>query len=310
MHECNLGTLLLQNSQQMGTISQAPDFIGLQERWFLVSARMSDTTKKKILDLLYRALKPLSHLLIEAGIGHREFAEVAKRAYVDVASKHYGIRGRDTNISRVAVMTGLTRKEVKRIRDEAVRFEASPSVKDLPAGRVLQFWHSDSEFSTADGKPLPLNFSDAPPSFFSLVRKYAGDIPAGALRTELKRAGAITVEEDGTLTAERREFRIIDADQQFAWSLGRGIFGTIYNAAHNFFERKKTGSKRLTLWPSRIVEAISVDASNLEEVREIVAREATEFCEKLDDAIAPYSDQGDAKDVTTVRISLVYFQDP
>ncbi|MEO0616760.1 MAG: DUF6502 family protein, partial [Pseudomonadota bacterium] len=101
---------------------------------------MSDRAQEKLLELLYRVLRPLVHLLIESGIGHREFAEVAKRAYVDVASKNYGIRGRDTNISRVAVMTGLTRKEVKRLRDESTGKESLAQVKQLPAGRVLQFW--------------------------------------------------------------------------------------------------------------------------------------------------------------------------
>ena len=69
-------------------------------------------------DAFFVVLKPIARILLRYGIGFREFAEVAKSAFVDVATAEYGIRGRPTNISRVAVMTGLTRKEVRRLRDQ------------------------------------------------------------------------------------------------------------------------------------------------------------------------------------------------
>jgi hypothetical protein len=79
---------------------------------------MQDTAKNNVLSALLKALRPIARFLMKSGIGYREFAEISKSAFVDVATSDYGLRGRPTNISRVAVMTGLTRKEVKRLREK------------------------------------------------------------------------------------------------------------------------------------------------------------------------------------------------
>ncbi|MEL6446755.1 MAG: DUF6502 family protein [Pseudomonadota bacterium] len=272
---------------------------------------MSDHTKQKLINLLFRALRPLIHLLIESGLGHREFSEIAKRAYVDVASKNYGIRGRDTNISRVAVMTGLTRKEVKRIRDELNTPEGTEMlVKQLPPSIILQQWHTDPDFMDKNGTPRALNFSDESPSFFALVRKYAGDIPAGALRTELKRAGAIDIAEDGSLTVLRRDYRIVDADEQFLWALSRTVYASIANASHNYFVRRYPDRTKEPPWPSRIVEVTAIDEKLSGRALEIVAKEATLFSERVDDALIELADTGESAgpDAKTINVGLVYVE--
>ncbi|MDH3905625.1 MAG: DUF6502 family protein, partial [Gammaproteobacteria bacterium] len=73
---------------------------------------MRDDIQRQILGAFLVVLKPIARILLRFGIGFREFSEIAKTAFVDVASSDFGLRGRPTNISRVAVMTGLTRKEV------------------------------------------------------------------------------------------------------------------------------------------------------------------------------------------------------
>lgn len=78
-------------------------------------APMQEKLKQQVLDAFLLVMRPIVRILLRYGIGYREFLEVTKTAYVDVASSDFGLRGRPTNISRVAVMTGLTRKEVKRL---------------------------------------------------------------------------------------------------------------------------------------------------------------------------------------------------
>ena len=62
---------------------------------------MQDTIQRQILEALLIAIRPLARALLRAGIGYREFAEISKTAFVDIATKDYGLRGRPTNISRV-----------------------------------------------------------------------------------------------------------------------------------------------------------------------------------------------------------------
>ena len=72
---------------------------------------------QEVKDHLRRALalmfKPLIRLLIAQGVTHAELSETAKEVYVEVALRHFEAEGR-VNKSRVAILTGLTRKEVKR----------------------------------------------------------------------------------------------------------------------------------------------------------------------------------------------------
>ena len=79
---------------------------------------MQNDIQRQILGAILLVLRPLAKALLRVGVGYREFSEIAKIAFVQTATEEYGLRGRPTNISRVAVMTGLTRKEVKRVRDK------------------------------------------------------------------------------------------------------------------------------------------------------------------------------------------------
>ena len=65
---------------------------------------------------LDRLLDPLVEILLRGGLPHRAFAEVAKRAFVRVAEREGGVSGRKQSTSRIALRTGLTRKEVGRLR--------------------------------------------------------------------------------------------------------------------------------------------------------------------------------------------------
>lgn len=249
---------------------------------------MRSKTQEKVLRVLLKALKPLVHLLLEVGIGHREFSEIAKRAFVDVATQKYGIRGRKTNISRVAVMTGLTRKEVKRIRDFEEDDIAAQGVKPVPASLVLQHWHADKEFQDQHGQPVDLPFIGNDSSFTSLVKKYAGDIPPGALRTELLRSGAIEETSNGKLAARRKTFRFVNGEDGLLWSLERGLFGINLNMVHNYLIKAEGRYPSSDTWPSRATEAMRVRESAVPELREFIRDKTAKFTVEVDDLITKY----------------------
>lgn len=164
---------------------------------------MSSRIQSAVLSACYAFLRPISRLLIKNGIGYREFAEISKAAFVDVASEDYGIRGRQTNMSRVAVMTGLSRKEVKKVR-EAISSGAFkiPNRTRRPE-LVLTIWHSDAEFQDKQGQPRILEFDGPGASFRSLVSRAGGDIPPMAMLNELLRAGSVVREGESLRVVSR-----------------------------------------------------------------------------------------------------------
>lgn len=280
---------------------------------------MRSSAQEKLLNLLYRALKPLVHLLLESGIGHREFSEIAKKAFVDVATKNYGIRGRATNISRVAVMTGLTRKEVKKIRDHLSHPSnpAETKIRPIPASVVLTAWHDDPDFRDAAGRPKLLPFSDAANSFNDLVKKYAGDIPPGAIRAELKRTGAVLAHPNGDLEAKRRTYVPFGQEELIERALSRPLLGLLLTIRHNSIaEMKSSDLSKLKdfepsdTWPERMVSVSEVPQSRAAEARELVRRRLVTLTEDMDRDLGHLARHTDEKNEKSVDIGMgaYYFE--
>jgi len=118
-------------------------------------------------------------------------------------------------------MTGLTRKEVKSIREKIdAGFDDGNWLGklNLPT-QILHYWHNDPDFCETAGTPKPLPISGSYPSFSDLVHRYAGDIPPGAMRVELMRAGGVIEDDDGMLAPTRRHYIPQDLDENFLHSM-------------------------------------------------------------------------------------------
>lgn len=170
---------------------------------------MGDSVKQALLAAFRVLMGPLVRILLRQGISYAEFSEVAKAVYVEVALKDFKVSGRKATRTRIAVMTGLTRKEVKRVIDEAVkeRFELKTSFNRL--GRVLVGWHTDADFTGPYGMPLELEYETGnpnEPTFSVLVKRHSGDMSPRSILDELVRVGAIRETEIGWFRVMRREY--------------------------------------------------------------------------------------------------------
>ena len=269
---------------------------------------MQDTIQRRILNALLVALRPLARALLRAGIGYREFAEISKSAFVDVATKDYGLRGRPTNISRVAVMTGLTRKEVRRLRNKSESGEETDISRPMPMAVILHRWFTESDFLDESGKPLDLEFDGGDGSFSDLVRRYGGDIPPGAMRTELKRIGAISETESGRLNVLKRNVSGREINERLADGLQLLVYPTLLALANN------TGVKEgEETWVMRNAATSGVRESDVPRLRRISSDRLSEFIESIDDLFAAYEtlhddDPSDASK-RTLGVGVIYFEE-
>ena len=269
---------------------------------------MQDKIKKQILDAFFVVLRPIAKILLRYGVGFREFSEIAKSAFVDVATTEYGIRGRPTNISRVAVMTGLTRKEVRRLRSQLEDGRDSVVLKTTPLTTVLHRWHSEDKYLDSDGRPASLPFVGDGPSFSSLVKEFGGDIPPGAMRTELKRVGALAEDENGFVKAIRRAVHPKVEHDNLCASLLHGAYPLLSTIAHNTFpSRVEPTWGQLTAFTADIAE------SELPRVRRISADRLGEIVESFDDIFIAYENKGndEIKDNLNrpVAVGVFYFEE-
>lgn len=269
---------------------------------------MQDEINRQILKAFLVVMKPIARMLLRFGVGFREFSEVAKVAFVDVASSEYGLRGRPTNISRVAVMTGLTRKEVRRLRDKLEAGHQTVSLRSTPLSEVLHHWHSEKEFLDETGSPAVLPFSGDSPTFSELVKKFGGDIPAGAMRTELKRIEAIEEQENGDLKLVKRSVAPHGLDEKMMVSLIHGAYPMLATIAHNIDPNRKEDT-----WPQITAFTRHVRKSDLARIRRISKDRLTDIAFTFDDLFMAYEtlheNEDEDADQNLVAVGTFYFEE-
>ena len=223
-------------------------------------------------------LRPIVRVMVRGGVPFREFSELAKFAYVEVATNEFGLRGRPTNVSRTAILTGLNRRDVARIRGAAPHAMLE-SVFMSPGSRILAGWHLNGAYLDADGAPrrLALEGEGDGPSFQGLVREYAPDLPYIALFKELSAAGAIELCDDGSLQVLMRSYipKSFDPNQIRLW--GSILHDMAATLAHNV--------TRPGLAPPRFERRaihLNVRRSAAPAFREFLEAEGQQFLEKID----------------------------
>ncbi len=239
---------------------------------------MAQATTPQVLAATRQWLKPLVHVLVRCGITWKEFADLAKTAYVEVATARFGKRGRPTNVSRTAVLTGLTRREVRKQRERLERTDQAWTGYVTKGSLVLSTWHQDPDFLDTNGLPLVLPFDGEGATFAELLHRCgAGDVRASTLLKELRDAGALRERPDGRLEALMRNYipQSMDADLVRLW--GTVISDVAMTYLHNLTRRAKA--------PVRFERAAMnarVRAEALPEFRNFLETEGQAFLERVD----------------------------
>jgi hypothetical protein len=257
---------------------------------------MDTDIKATLLSSCRALLRPVASVVLKCGMTWREFSELSKAVFVSVATDEFGIRGRPTNVSRVSILTGISRKEVKRQRELMEEPVAAASPKTTDATRLLSGWHQDPDYRDADGLPLPLRATGPLPSFETLFENYGGDTPQQTLLRELLKAGSIEEQPNGKLVAKRRYHMPVEMD---AGSIR--FFGT------NLFDHANTLSRNVTgEADDRWLEGFAVDdrihPQAVEAFRTYLDQRGQQFLEEVDDWLNRH--RVDAEDTTTTPVRL------
>lgn len=265
---------------------------------------MNDATRSLIYSVLFATLRPVASMLLRFGLTWQDFAELTKSAYVEAAAAEYGLRGRPANNSRIALLTGLSRKEVRRLRDMAVaRSLPDPAPRNLPA-EVMHVWHTDPRFSNRRGMPRPLSWSGSPDSFQALVAACGADIPPGALRTELIRSGAVVEGPGGTLSAVHRYVIPAGAADRLLQGLQFGLRPLALTVARNVSAADVEGLRF-----QRVVRNHFIPVARRAELETVLSRRLGEFSEEIDDTLAEAEDLAGPQGAGALGVGLFYFED-
>ena len=191
-----------------------------------------------LLRALRRLLGPLVRLLLKHQITFPAFAQLLKSVYVEQANRAFAIPGRPQTLSRLTLLTGIHRKDVKRLQNETPHADPVPANISLGSQIVLR-WTLDPAYQTREGEPMPLPRlarDAARPSFESLVESLSKDIRPRAVLDEWRRLGIATVDADDRVHLVANAFVPEHGFDEKAYYLGRNLHDHLAATAHNLSE--------------------------------------------------------------------------
>lgn len=221
-------------------------------------------------------LEPIARLLIRSGMSWADFAELSKQAFVKVARQDYGLQGRPTNTARVAILTGLSRREVTRVKNVLTGREPTGTAPASRISQILTGWHTDSEFLAADGSPAELPRDGDTGSFAALLKRYAGDMPHGAVSKEMEQLGLV-VRGDSGLKVTARDYIRSPGDPDMLRQAGVALHDHAATVVHNVDPDRASPPMF-----ERMATRAELSPADADAFREFVAGRGQQFLEEMD----------------------------
>ncbi len=184
---------------------------------------------------LRRLLHPLVKLLLANSITYPYLANLLKSVYVEVADSEFCLEKKQQTDSRVSLLSGVHRKDVKRLRSEGPSgFTPMPSVS--LGAQLVALWTSNALFLDAEGrhKPLPRLASEGGESSFEgLVAMVSKDMRSRVVLDEWLRIGVARMDERGWVCLNTDAFVPENGFEEKAFYFGENLHDHLSAAAHN-----------------------------------------------------------------------------
>lgn len=226
--------------------------------------------KQLFLGALRRLLRPVAHQAIAWRISYGRINQMLRELLVEVAEDEFKLPFKRQTDSRLALLTGLPRKEVASLRRRRQSGERIEEPEDSVVTRVVGRWMSGPPFATPDGKPRRLIYDsedEAEPSFTALVRSLNLDIPVRAVLDDLVGRGGVNLTHDDRIELAKEANVPADTETKLRL-LGTDpaeLFATI---VHNIEEPQRPWLQRKVVYDNvgaRALAAIEAEARDLGE---------------------------------------------
>lgn len=181
---------------------------------------------------IYLIIKPLIALMMRNGVAFGDLITLIKQAYVEEVEHELVATNQKTTTSRIAIITGLTRKDVAAIRKQKTP-ELEQKASYNRAARVVSAWISDPDFCESLGQGKMLSVKGDNLSFEQLVARHSGDMPYRALLDELLRTQTVEVKDDDRVVLLQSALVASQDEDEKYVMLGEDVAQLISSIKHN-----------------------------------------------------------------------------
>ena len=219
-------------------------------------------------------LMPLAQLAVARGVPYAVIDETLRAAFVSVAHAAHAGLPEHRRASRVSAATGLHRREVSRLLEQAAQPKATAPPRS-PAAMVFAHWRADKRYRTRAGVPRVLPRVGPAPSFESLAQEVTRDVHPRALLEELLRLKLATLDAERDSVALAQEMFVPHGDApRMLGYLGANVGDHLQAAVANTLGRT----------PTHFEQAIAADglsAASLDLVRPLLREHWRRLTEEM-----------------------------
>lgn len=208
---------------------------------------------------LRRLLRPLIKLLLVNGITYPFLSNLLKSLYVEVAREEFLLNGKAQTDSRISLLSGVHRKDVKRLGEESRQEQAAPPTISLGA-KLVALWTSNALYLDESGRhlPLPRQASEGgAKSFEGLVSSVSKDIRSRVILDEWLRIGVAHLDEQDRVCLNTDAFIPENGYDEKAYYFGQNLHDHIAAGAHNLLGQKPSFLDRSVYYNKLTPESVA-----------------------------------------------------
>ena len=246
-------------------------------------------------------LYPFVHLLIRTGIHFPQIVELLKEVYIDVATKEFTIEGKAQTQTRLSFITGVHRKDVKRLQDSKNSHQNNNKVEpeSINLGvKLVSIWSRDPRFLDEIGKPLLLPLkSKTEPSFDELVERiYKQNIRSRVVLDEWLNLGIIQLD-DKKVKLCTEAYIPKESKNEKAFFLGQNISDHLNAASQNLLNESPEFFERCVYYDD-------LSDSSISELKKMVNDQGMIFLKQLNKKASELKQQDTLKNCSKQRINI------
>ena len=241
--------------------------------------------------------RPLIRLLIEKGVTFPQFRELMKALYVEVADEHFSLDGKKPSDSRIFVLTGVHRKDIKRIR-QAEQGETSITSSASLSGEIVARWASMPEYLDKKNKPrqlLKISKNDEP-GFDQLVSSVNKDVRAKVILDEWLRLNVVSMK-DNYVVLNQSAFVTNKEFNEMAYYLGHNIHDHMASCVNNILVEDDPMIERSVYYAALTEKSVN-------KLRTIASKKGDELLQHLNKQAVKFYDADKLKQDANYRMRL------
>jgi hypothetical protein len=262
-------------------------------------------TQAALVKAVIMLCSPLIRLLIEKGITFPQFRELMKELYVQVADEKFSLDDKKPSDSRIFVLTGVHRKDIKRIRQKTVQEGEQVVSSASLSGEIVARWSSMPEFIDDKGKPRQLlrTGSKDEPGFEQLVSSVNKDVRPKVILEEWLRLNIVRIKDDHVIL-NRSAFVTNKEFKEMAYYLGHNVHDHIASCVNNITIEQDPMLERSVYYASLTEDSVN-------KLNAMADKKGNDLLQQLNkQAIKFYDADKDKNDaVYRIRLGVYWYQE-